>query len=780
MVALLIALGIGMTSATFAIVDAVLLRKLPVPNPDELIHIAGATEDMGGTLPLSVFERLDRKLATAAGVFAWISTGVDVQFPDRAEVAGILGVTGDYYAMMGARPQLGRLLLPSDTEAVAVVSDGFWRDYLGADPDVIGKTIRAGIIPLVVVGVTEPRFQDADSLSRQSLTVPINVGMRIMSISAEQAAGLPVTVVARLTPGATMNQALAELEAMWPGLVGATLPSGQNLDQWTRQVGQKPQLQPFNRGRRSVADRLRPGLLLVFALAVVMLAGVCVNVAGLLLASGFQRQNEVAVQIAIGASRWRIARQWLAEALLLGALGAVGGVLLSSWFAPLGAHLVPYTTGIDIVVDVRIATLAGLTAIVAALLSALIPALRVSAIQPAGLIKSWDPLSARRLNLRKMLLALQVAISVVLLVGSSLFVGTLAGLTQVELGFQPDHVVTALLAGKSPWRDAGADYFRQLIERARSIPGVRMASLVSRPPMERSREALEPMKAEGSPLESTAMRVCTWPGLFETLGMPLYRGRDFNYIDRDAAIISSELEAELFPGGDAIGSIIRAGNRDRPVHLNVVGVAGNARFATLRQSHTRTFFVPCAREWPARQTGIVMSLLARIEPGATGVEQALRQEVENMGLQFVRRTTTLPMLIDDSLKQERMLATVSTSFGFISLILTSVGLYALVAFLVRSRLREIGIRIALGATGRQVAWLVQKEILWTVLAGAAMGLAAAAAASHWISSFLFGMAPTDPVALAGSVLALLFVGAAAGYIPARRASALEPSATLRP
>jgi predicted permease len=520
---------------------------------------------------------------------------------------------------------------------------------------------------------------------------------------------------------------------------------------------------------------------LVFSLAVVMLAAVCLNVAGLLLANGFKRQKEVAVQIAIGAGRWRIARQWFAEALLMGMMGAAGGVLLSSWLTQLGARFVPYADRIDfgIAMDARIVALAVAASIAAALISALIPAVRVSAIQPSALIQSGDPLGSRRLNLRKMLLALQVSISVALLVGASLFVSTLKGLTEVELGFRPDDVVAVRLAPKSPWRDAGPEYFREMIERARSTPGVRTASVVNRPPMEMAWEALEPVKVEGSPRESTATRVCAWPGLFETLGTPLHSGRDFDYADRDVAILSAELAEELFPGGGAVGGMISAGNPDGAVSLRVVGVAGNARFVTLRLPHRRTLFVPCAMQWTALQTRYSMALVARVEPGTAGVERALQQEVEDMGRQFVSRTSTLPALIDDSLQQEHMLATVSTAFGIVSLVLTSVGLYALVAFLVTSRLREIGIRMALGATRSQVTWLVQKETLWTVLAGTAMGLAIAIGASRWISGFLFGIAPTSPAALAGSVLLLAVVGAAAGYIPARRAAALEPSVTLR-
>jgi predicted permease len=781
-IAFLIALGIGLTSATFAIVDAMLLRKLPVPQPDQLIRITGGvSEETGGTLPRSVFEHLEDSLDTAASIFAWSGTIVDVQVEDRTEMASILFVTGDYYATMGARPQLGRLLHPSETEAVAVVNDGFWRTFLGADPDVIGKTVHAGAIPLVIVGVTEPNFRDADYVLGRSLTVPVEVGMRVESVSAERAVRYPLDIVARLSPGATMAQIAAELETIWPGLAETTLPPDQSLDDWTRRVGPKPQLQPFNRGRRIVADQIGPSLFLVFALAIVMLAAVCVNVAGLLLANGFKRQKEVAVQIAIGAGRWRIVRQWFAEALLMGVLGAAGGVLLSTWLTHLGARFVPHTDRIDfgISVDARIIALAVAASIAAAMVSALIPAVRVSAIQPSELIKSGDPLSTRRLNLRKMLLAFQVAISVALLVGSSLFVGTLAGLRQVELGFRPDDVVTVMLAGKSPWRDAGPDYFREMIDSARATPGVRAASVVSRPPMETAWEALQPVKVEGSPRESTATRICAWPGLFETLGTPLHSGRDFDYSDRNVAILSAELAEELFPGGGAVGSTVREGNPNREFRLNVIGVAGNARFVTLRLPHRRTLFMPCATEWTTLQTRYSMALIARVEPGMTGAEGALQSEVESMGRQFVPETTTLPAIIDDSLKQEHMLATVSTTFGLISLVLTSVGLYALVAFLVTSRLREIGIRMALGATSAQVTWLVQKETLWTVLAGAGMGLAIAVAASRWISGFLFGIAPTNPAALVGSVLLLAVVGAAAGYIPARRAAALEPSVTLR-
>jgi hypothetical protein len=265
--------------------------------------------------------------------------------------------------------------------------------------------------------------------------------------------------------------------------------------------------------------------------------------------------------------------------------------------------------------------------------------------------------------------------------------------------------------------------------------------------MEMAWEALEPVEVEGSPHRSTATRVCAWPGLFETLDTPLHTGRDFEYSDSDAAILSGELAEELFPGGGVVGSMIRAGNPDRAASLRVVGVAGNARFVTLRVPHRRTLFVPCAMQWTALQTRYSMALVARVEPGTAGVERALQQEVEDMGRQFVSRMTTLPALIDDSLRQEHMLATVSTTFGLISLVLTAVGLYALLAFLVTSRLREIGIRMALGATQRQVTWLVQKETLWTVLAGAAMGLAIAIAASRWISGFLFGIAPTSPAAL---------------------------------
>ena len=524
-------------------------------------------------------------------------------------------------------------------------------------------------------------------------------------------------------------------------------------------------------------------MLIVLGMALVILVTVWANIAGLFVARGLRKQKDLAIRLALGAGHMRIVRECVAEALILSSIGAIVGAVLAKWVASsAGTHLLPVgDADFDVTLNGRVVAGTIALAILTAVMAAIAAAARVMNISIIDVVKTGNPLSNARAGLRKVLLSVQVGTAVLLLCGSALFLQTMQKLTTADLGFQPQGLSAFMLAGKAPWSNAGPDYFRELQDRIRNLPGVVAVGLTNNAPMEMGRDFPEPVSTGSGGPSGSGARYCVWPGAFRALGTPLLEGRDFTAQDHDTVILDRELAGTLFGTATALGRTIVAGqpSRTQPPHpLVVVGVSGALKLVSARQP-ARSFFVPCVREWKSPETAYAMTLVVRSARPLSALEPEGRKEVNPLGEPFVYRLATEPQLIASSTHYERMLATVATVFGTPSLVLAAVGLYALIAFVVASRMREFGIRMAVGASGRDLMWLVNREVLGVVAIGSAAGLAASFLLAKSLASFLFGVQPADVPTFAAVVVLTTLVAMVAAYLPGRRASRLDPACVLR-
>jgi predicted permease len=778
---LLIGLGTGLTTTMFALFDAVALRKLDVPDPDSLFHIVAMNNGVEAPFRYAMFQRLRENLDVVDSMFAETGTIVPLTHGGLTRMVSMQYSIGDYYRTIGARLLRGRVLTPADDGPVAVISDAYWR-RIGKDPDIVGKTVRAGPVTLTIVGVVPAASHEVIRFGKVDVMVPFRIGMLLENVPPQRVFRYNVEVTARLKPGATPAQLQQRLDALWPRLLAETTPPGQSLAEWTRATGAQTKLQPGNRGRLwAMGDLSRVTLTLLLLAGLVSLT-MCSNLAGLLLSRGMSRQREYAVRMALGAGRWRLVRHALSEVLLLSLFGSAAAILLAQWLTGFCSKLLlsgnPWLD-YGVRVDWTVAAFALLLSVATAVAAQIIPALRLSAMDLAGAIKLGSHTISAPLGSRKVTLAVQVAASLVLVSGSLLFVRTVQSLMRVNLGFRAQNVLAVRLTGKAPWSEAGPEFFQELLRRVRAIPSVAAAGLADRVPMELPYENLEPIAPASGGAEFKSERGCVWPGFFDALQIPMLSGRDFLDSDTSAIILTHELAQSLFPGGDPLGRFVRAGKAPKPETYQVIGVFGDVRFRTPRQEHRRMFYVPCRQVWSAPQTRYAMGLAIRRAGPAAVVEAAVRGEVEAMGKQAIVDVIPLEGMISKSTQNDAMLTTVATGFGAWTLFLTCAGVYALIDLSAAARRRELGIRMALGANRRSILQLMLKEAVQVIAFGAVAGLAITLILLRVYRTFLYGVADLEPLLIAGAMAMVAFFALVAALAPAWRAARREPGPVLR-
>jgi putative ABC transport system permease protein len=782
-VVVLIAVGIGIVSSTFALVDAVILRKLPVADPDRLVNINSVNEEGQAAIPRSIYRGMVQRFGAEAQMFGWTQSVVQVDINGESQMAGVLYVTGAYHTVMGGRPELGRLLTRDETDPSAVISDRFWRRSFGGDPNVLGKTIYVGNLPLIIIGVTRSDYRDVGNFARPDLTIPLDIGMRLENVSTQMAERYGLEITALLAPGVTITQAQAQLNGWWPELLVETVPAGRMLEPWQRGIGSKVLAWPGSHGRNWVSKELIRALLIALGMAAILLFTVCANVGGLMVARGISRERETAIRLALGARYRHIVRQWLAESLLLSALAAPCGMLLAWWGARFGAGFLPYRDmdyGVAINAHV-IAVAIGLSLVTTAI-AGLLPAFRIRSLNAVEIVKTGNPLASIRFGLRKTLIAAQVATAVLLLVASASFLQTIVALLDANLGFDPHHTFVFMLTGKTPWSNAGPAYFQELQQRVRSLPGVQSAALADSAPMQMSAASPRTVSIPGEAFVTSANSFCVWPGFFQTVGLALVNGRDFNLSDRDAVVLTEDLAHQLFQHESPLGQSISIGSlantSAKLSNLLVIGIVGNAKLTSPGQQNMRAVFLPCVRDWNPPETRYGMALVVRTTGTISGLETGVRQEIEGMDKQFVYRVATGDELVDGSIRRERILASISSLFGTISLFLALVGIYALIAYIVACRRRELGIRMALGARRFDLVSLLLREIVPVILIGELIGIGIALAAGRVFQSFLFGATRGQARPMIVALFVMTAVGVLATYLPVYRAAKLDPARAL--
>ncbi len=788
-VVLTLALGIGANTALFSLVEAVMLRNLPVRDPQSLYYLSTAgVKGPNGAPPYPVYERFRDHTKSFESMAAVVAGSMTLALGGNVERVWGEHASSSYFQMLGVRAELGRVLTAEDDRLqppVAVLSYAWWRKRFGGDPAVIGQTVSIDGMQTVIVGVADRRFSGLSPGLSAAITVPFTS----LGPSELNPQNWFFDIVARVKPAITPARAQSELEPLYQ----AFLHTQPDLSpEMRRDYMSHMELLPASRGAKTLRGEFAKPLTILMALVAVVLLVGCSNLANLFLARASTREREFAVRLAIGAGWGRLCRQLLTETLLLFSCGAVLGLLLARWGSQMLAGFVavgrtplfiePHLNGSVLAFTALLTLCAGLVFGVAPTLVAA-RAKSFSGLHGGG---SRGTDSRARIALRQVLVVAQVALSLVLLVGGGLFVRTLRNLNHVDLGFRHQGVLTMrMLPPAAGYGAAGLQgLWSRVLERVRHIPGVRSASLSEITPLsgrDRGIRIVVPGFQAGGGLDQVIRPNSVSEDYFETFGIPLVAGRLFRASDGTGAppvAILNEAAAKFyFRDRNPLGSTVETGAGARHQILEVVGVVRDSKHMNVRQEAPRFLYVPAAQA-SGRLTAISLAIHTIGEPGAwTGsVEREIRSA--NPGI-IVAEVLTLKQQVDAALVQERLLAAVGGFFSVLALLLSAVGLYGLLVHVVGRRTAEIGIRMALGADRRAVVWMILERSLWLVGIGLALGIPAALLAGRPVKALLYGLAPNDAATIVGGALVLIASGLLASYLPARRASRIDPLTALR-
>jgi predicted permease len=800
-----LALGIGANTAIFSLLNAVVLRQLPVAKPEQLVQVtytfpANAPDNWNSWLGYPEFERFREQSRTLSGIFGGVSLGrVSVGVSGLAGLAQCDAYTESFFSVLGLAPQRGRLFVPGDERdaSVVVLSDRYWRQRFAGAPSIVGQTITLNQVPFTVIGITPPEFSGIYPGGARDLWIPLHALDRFNNDPKRWTSSFTswMLIAGRLGPGVSLPEAEAELDVLHRRLLAEQLSvSEQRSSQATQRFVAESHLvlRPAGNGVfNALRDRYALPLKLLLCVAGIVLLISCTNVANLVLARGSHRGREIALRMALGSGRGGVIRQLLTESILLAVTGGAVAVAVAWWG---GAALVRMiSTGdspipLDVRPDWRVFGFTAAASLASGILFGLAPALRGTRIDPASALKEGARSASRSSRfLDRVLVALQVTLSLVLITGAGLFTRTLHNLRSVDVGYDRENIlmfsVDSKLGGYTKQR-AGPLY-RAILEKAATVPGVQSASLSIVRPVDDQYYLIDRVtEVDGRRLpEQDAVKVA-WnamsPGYFSTVGTPILLGRDFDFRDgrtgSKVVMVNESLARRILPGQDPIGHRIGEGE--------IIGVVKDSLYGGAREQPRPVLYRSLLQaEGGVDPTmwvgGGGVSFELRYRSGS-GLVEDVRQAVMSVDRNVpIFRVKTLRAQTDDSLVRERLLATVSSFFGGLALLLALLGLYGLMAYAVARRTAEIGIRMALGARQRQIIWMALEETLWLVGTGITLGVPLALWMSRYAKALLFGVATADPAILAISAGALIGVAVLAGYLPARRASRVDPMVALR-
>lgn len=798
-------LAIGANTAIFSLIDAVMLRPLPVERPEELVRVttparSGELGEGGDNFTNPLWEALRDRQDVFSGAFATADERFDLAGGGESRPVAGAWVSGGYFQALGVRPAAGRLLAPADDHRgcppVAVIGHGFWRGAHGGSPDAVGKTLSLNGHPFEIIGVAAAGFSGVNVGRAAEVYVPL------CAMPVVQGGHDPLDarstwflyIFGRLRPEATTEEAGRRLAALAPAIFGATVPDDWPTEAKARYRRTSLTAVPAASGYSGVRSQYQDALVaLMAAVGLVLLIG-CANVANLLLARASSRRHEVAVRIAIGAGRGRLVRQLLTESLLLSLLGAAVGLLLAGAVTRLMVRSMAIhgeAVWLDLSVDGRVLAFTLLVATGTAVLFGVVPAWRSARVDPRGAMKANDRSIAEghsRFGLGKALVVGQIALSLVLVVGAGLLLGTFRRLATLDPGFDPGGVLLASvdMGNAGIPEEALPHVKREVLERLRATPGVESASASIFTPLSGGGwNGLVEVEgyAPAGPRDAEVFFNGVSDGFFPTLGAALLAGRDFGEGDvaesPPVAIVNESFMRKFFHGANPVGRRVTIKGRvpEEDETLHVVGVVRDTKYRSMREAWEPLVFRPLGQLGGPDRPALELMLRGRGEAGA--LARTVTRAVGEVNGSFSIRYRTLEAQLDASLGRERLLAMLSGVFGGLALLLAVVGLYGTMAYSVARRRNEIGIRIALGAARARVMRLVLGEAGRLVAAGLLLGGAAALATTRWVAPFLFGLAPTDPATWAIAALALAAVSAAACALPAWRAARMDPNAVLR-
>ncbi len=787
-----LALGIGANTAIFTLVHALLLRELPVHQPERLVQLSAVRRNEKIPFSYPMFQEMERGQRAFSGLIGWTGGAMsNVEVNGVLSQAAVNSVTGNYYSELGALPLLGRLIGPDDVKPgsavpspVAVLGYAFWQRRFGGARDVVGKQISIEGQAYTIIGVTRRWFTGMTTGQPPEVTIPIK--------SSDNRSLLWVFVTGRLRDGVTVVQARAQLESVWPAVLLATAST--ETPGLRRQAFLSMGLD-LERVATGVARDLRsqftrPLYVLLVIVGLILLVA-CVNLANLMLARAAARSHEMSVRAALGASRWSLARQVFTESLVLSVSGALLGLTFAYWGSRLlvtlmrEGYVAPVT--LDLRPDWRVLLLTAAVAILTGILFGMAPAWRCSREEPASVLqRNARSTGGATGKLGKVLMVTQVALSLVLLLGAGLLARSFQRLCTVDLGFDERVLEVSLYPRPRGYENVDVNHYRrQLIERISSIPGVLSVGVsnFSGPGRRGWQDAVSTMTDASNPNAGVmATSVAVSPGFLRTLGISLVVGRDFDWTDDErhprVAIVSSSLARRLSPSGNAIGQRIRFGFMPEVQDLEVVGVASSVRLFDLRDSAPAVVYLPYV-QYPRFTERFTANLFLRTNQAPEAMARTVGREIASLGHEYPLSTKTVGQKLGQALAGDRVIVLLSGFFAALALLLASVGLYGLTSYAVTRRTREIGIRTALGAQPAAVRWGVLREALTLTLGGIALGVPCGLGASRLIANMLFGISSDDLPTVVFASLLLLVVALLASYLPARRASRIDPTVALR-
>jgi predicted permease len=799
-----LALGIGANTAIFSLIDTVMLRMLPVEKPEELtqvrIHDARSPNDEANpTFTNPLWEELRDRQDFYSGIFAWSLTQFDLAQGGAVHDVNGMFSSGEYFSTLGVRPAAGRLITAEDDKrgcpGVAVLSYGFWQDHFGGAESAVGSTLSLDNHTFNIIGVSAPGFFGLEVGNKFDVAIPVCAAEIFDGPKSrlDRRSWWWLNVAGRNKPGVSSEQLKARLGVVSPLVFAAALP--QDWESKDKQFFLKRSFQttPAATGTSYLRRQFTQPLHILMGVVGLVLLIACANIASLMLARASARHKEIAVRKALGASRARLIRQLLTECVLLSTAGAMLGVLFARWGSAL---LVRYiSTGdnkvfLDLSLDWRTLSFTAAVAVFTGILFGVLPAFRSTRVSLTSAMKgsqSVDAESRAKFRAGKWIVASQVALSLVLLVASGLFLRSLVKLVTMDVGFDRNNVliVHANLHNAKVAPDQQPAMFDEIESRLRTLPGVVSASRSVMTPVSNYVWNNElKVDTPSAPTGDAALAFFNFvsPGYFGTMRTPLLAGRNLNDGDTKSApmiaVVNETLARRFFPAGDALGKYFRIhaepGKPEPPIQI--VGLVKDSKYESLREEAHPTAYFPIAQVTePVEEQVFELRTATRPSVLIASVQEAVAGVSKAVPLDF----GTLAEQVDDSLVQERLLATLSTFFGALALLLAMIGLYGALSYLVAQRQREFGIRMALGAPRDSILRLVMRDVVIVLAGGLTVGAGISLAVVGILQKMLFGLAARDTVTLLLSIGVLSAVAFFAGYLPARRATRIDPMVALR-
>jgi len=808
---LTLALGIGANTGIFSVMRQVLLQRLPVPHPEQLVllygpgpksgHVSSDEGDGSESFSYPMYVDLRDHNSVFAGLAAKANYPVGVAFRGQTERADAEIVSGNYFETLGVRPALGRLLQPSDTVAegsnpVVVLGYGYWKKHFASDPGVLNQALLVNNQLMTVVGIVQPGF-DGIQLGRIP-DVYIPVTMKPVITPAWN--GLTdhkdywIKLIARLKPGFSPTQAASALAPTYHALLENELPLNTGLSQQEKQqfLAKPIVLRDGARGRPLLANDAGPQLRTLMGMVALVLLITCANVAGLLTARGAARQKEISLRLSLGASRWKLVRQLLIESCLLSCLGALLGLLLASWLSSALVHFAAVNEiadGLSPSLNLQVLSFTAVLAVLCGILFGVAPAWSATRVAIAATLKEQAGALSSGLGhtrLRKMLVVSQVTLTLLLVTSAWGFVRSLYNLQHVDLGFPADHVLQFSIAPQLNGYDQARslEFYHRLEDRLKALPGVVSVSAAEEALISDSDRGSN-VTVEGAPanLPDDARHVlnnAVGPAHFANLRIPLISGREFTEQDGPdspkVAILNETMARVYFPNGQALGKRMKFGSGSDPLDIQIIGVVRDSHHSNVREKPRPFLYVPYRQEKSIRS--LTYYVRTSLDPlvSASSVRQAVAELDASLPIFDVR---SFEEQIDQQIAGEKLVAVLSAAFGALAALLAALGIYALLAYTVTQRTREIGVRMALGAEPKRVGWMLFGEVARLAGMGVLIGLPLAYGTSKLINSLLFGVQAFGFASLGIALAALAVVAAIATYAPSRRAMRIDPMVALR-